>query len=318
MGDTTLLSEAIGIYTQTNFAPQTIEQYRRLLSLLVDFFNDKNIEDVTVFDTINFENSDISTPIFRYKAIVTLRGLLNYFNRVYDIPVVDTRKIKPKKPVYGSWEYLSKENYNKLLRSCDQRNKCIFETFFTTGLRCSELLSLKINDINWTNGTAKITGKGGREASVFLTNKLLKDLKEYLNNKTDDSEYVFSYNGQPLAASTIRALCSRYSHKLGFKVHPHMFRKSFATELYRQSHDIYSVSKLCRHSNVNMTQRYAIVEEAELKEFHNKNIGTNREFVLQEKESGSIKWEIKGYVAEGVPVKKIKGAIKKAMDEAMN
>lgn len=157
------------------------------------------------------------------------------------------------------------------------RNYLILECLYGLGLRVSELTNMKINDINFSTNTIKISGKGSKERLAYMFDDLALDMKDYLKNKrlillkkSNDIEnrYVFlNKNGTTLTARGVRVILDGIIDKAGetFHLTPHMLRHSFATSMLDHGADLRSVQELLGHENLSTTQIYTHVSIEKLK-----------------------------------------------------
>lgn len=146
------------------------------------------------------------------------------------------------------------------------KNKVMIEFLYASGLRVSELASLKVKDLNIEEKTGLLKeGKGGKDRFFILADFLIKDLKVYLENH--DSEYLFpGFNG-PISTRSIQKSISRTAKraKIDKKIYPHLLRHAFATHLLEDGVDIRLIQELLAHSNLQTTQFYTQVSTKELK-----------------------------------------------------
>lgn len=148
------------------------------------------------------------------------------------------------------------------------RNKAVIATLLFTGLRRSELLSLKYNDVDLTNGFITVEhGKGNKRREIPIQEEILKpilfDYREYRDKLFSTSEWFFtgilksrSKNDGQLSGSTFNELFWMLSKKLGKRVYAHMLRHTFATILLDKTGDIYTLKELLGHSDIKTTTIY--------------------------------------------------------------
>jgi integrase/recombinase XerD len=155
------------------------------------------------------------------------------------------------------------------------RDKAILATLYWTGLRVTELITLKIPDIKLGENQFSVIGKWSKLRSVFLTQDAKEKLKRYILSRGDDSEYLFislSWNsyGDPLSRNSVEWLVRTYAKLVWIneKVTPHTLRHSFATSLLRRGADIRSVQALLGHSSIQTTQIYTHVDDKYLQKVH--------------------------------------------------
>jgi len=159
------------------------------------------------------------------------------------------------------------------------RDRAIIELFYATGLRVSELVGLRLNNIHLDMGYLRCMGKGRRERVVPIGNEAVASVQGYLANlrphlvegKSTDRLFV-SRTGRPLDRTNAWRLVVKYARRLGItgKLSPHTLRHTFATHLLSGGADIRVVQELLGHADVATTQVYTHVDRARLKAIHSK------------------------------------------------
>ncbi|MGB6370015.1 MAG: site-specific tyrosine recombinase XerD [Atribacterota bacterium] len=148
------------------------------------------------------------------------------------------------------------------------RDQAVLELFYATGLRVSELIYLKINDINMENCMLKCLGKGSKERIIPFGNKAYQSLSLYLDRvrpklvKNPDEDTLFlNSRGERLSRQGVFYLVKLYSHKARIekKVTPHTLRHTLATHLLENGADLRSVQEMLGHSDISTTQIYTHV-----------------------------------------------------------
>ena len=153
------------------------------------------------------------------------------------------------------------------------RDAAIIELLFATGIRISELCSLKSKDINLYDGIILINGKGRKERRLQIGNdEVLSVLKEYKNefqSKITSCNYFFiSQSGQAISDQSVRRMINKYCSLAAIDMHitPHMFRHTFATSLLEADVDIRYIQEMLGHSSINTTEIYTHVAMAKQKD----------------------------------------------------
>jgi len=160
------------------------------------------------------------------------------------------------------------------------RDRTIMEVLFSTGLRVSELVGLDKNQISFTSGEISVTGKGGKTRPVFLNERAVFWLRNYMQSRKDEDSAIFIQEGnrrrnngsRRLTARTVQRIIKKYAQDLDLtvKITPHTLRHSFATDLLSNGADLRSVQELLGHASVATTQIYTHVTNKQLKEVHKK------------------------------------------------
>jgi integrase/recombinase XerD len=140
---------------------------------------------------------------------------------------------------------------------------------YSTGLRVSELVNLKLEDINFSDKSGWVRrGKGSKDRLFVLSEKLVLDIQKYLERR--EHKFVFSKDA-PLTTRNIQKIIKGTKTRAGLskKVTPHTLRHSFATHLLEQGTDIRLIQSLLGHSSLNTTQVYTHVSTEQIKKIKN-------------------------------------------------
>jgi integrase/recombinase XerD len=159
----------------------------------------------------------------------------------------------------------------------EYRNWAMFETLYATGVRISELLSIRTSDISLAEGFIRVMGKGYKERIIPLGKLAIKAIKEYIQSargkllKSKASEYLFLNNhGRRLSRMGFWKILQQYlkKAKITKRVTPHSFRHSFATHLLEGGANLRAVQEMLGHSNITTTQIYTHLDRKYLKEVY--------------------------------------------------
>ncbi|MEO8149173.1 MAG: site-specific tyrosine recombinase XerD [Bacteroidia bacterium] len=177
---------------------------------------------------------------------------------------------------------LSVEEIDKLIDAIDlskpegERNKAILETLYSSGLRVSELVNLKISNIHSEIGFLKITGKGDKERLVPIGKTALKQINNYvekyrnhLDIKKGHEDFMFlNQNGKQLTRVMIFIIIKNLAIKIGLHktISPHTFRHSFATHLVEGGADLRAVQEMLGHESITTTEIYTHLNRDYLRE----------------------------------------------------
>lgn len=198
---------------------------------------------------------------------LALSSLKFFFKEILQNPAfnaVKAPKLEKKLPTV-----LTKEEIRKLLNVIENpKHKLLVEFLYSSGLRVSECVSLKIDDLDLNEKMGKIKhGKGNKERYIILSENLILHLEEYIKNKKDTTSYIFSVKGRPISIRQAQKIVKEAARKAGFKkrVFCHALRSSFATHLLEAGTDIRVIQELLGHSNLSTTQIYTKVSTQQLK-----------------------------------------------------
>ena len=167
-------------------------------------------------------------------------------------------------------EALSEEQVEQLLfyvenrSKVSSRNKLIVYLLLYTGVRVSELVGIKITDIDFLTNQLRVIGKGGKRREIGLRQDVLQLIRDYMNEERSESNFsqsddlLVSQRAEKMHRDAVRDWLAKISKELGFKLYPHLFRHTFCTRLLKKGVDLTTVSKLAGHSTVNMTAKFYI------------------------------------------------------------
>jgi integrase len=181
-----------------------------------------------------------------------IRAFCNWLHRqgyIEDNPIklVDTphvaRKMLPA---------ITEEQVQILLKVADSlRDKCIITMLFDSGLRLSEVCSIKPSDIDWSTNTLRVMVKGNREAKAAFTPNTAKLLSEYLSRNGHSPNSLFG-----MKPGSVQDMLSRLSREVDFPCNAHSFRRGFACNLHKKGISTLSIMHLGRWSSLDMVSRY--------------------------------------------------------------
>lgn len=262
----------------------TLINYKNDIEELYDFHTDLiKIDEVIVREYLEYL---YSKGLNRNSISRKLSSIRSFYNYLLKENIISTNYFKeisnPKKnqslPKYAKDNDLEKmfNSFNKE-KPLDQRNLLILEMLYATGIRVSELVNIKTNDIDKYNNSIKILGKGSKERIVFygsfcediLELYLKEGRKKILKNKTN--EYLFiNKNGDKLSDRYIRKMIDNTVTKCSIDYHisPHTLRHTFATDMLNAGADLISVKELLGHSSLNTTSIYTHVSNEQIKKIY--------------------------------------------------
>jgi len=204
------------------------------------------------------------------------RGFYRYLARDHGYtsnPCVGLRAPKAKKSLPQA---LSPDEAGRLMEIPDDdrlatRDKAIYELFYSSGLRLAELTSLAPADINFSDATVRVTGKGAKTRVVPVGSQALAALKKWLVERAllvkEGTEALFvNRNGTRLTARAIQYRMKQWALKLGLaaNVHPHVLRHSFASHVLQSSGDLRAVQEMLGHASISTTQVYTHLDFQQL------------------------------------------------------
>ncbi len=246
----------------------TLRNYLKANESLLKFTNKKpdqiTEEDVKSYIAENLTDKAASSIILFLSAI--RYAFLNIFHRD------PTKNIKRPKKERKLPAVLTKQEVKELLNSLDsKKSKLMISLIYACGLRVSELINLKIDDLNFEEKIGYIKQAKGKKDRIFNIPKfLINDLKQQVQNqKKANHKYLFTNpsTGKPLSSRNIQQIVKKAAKKakINKDVHPHTLRHSFATHLLEDKVDIRIIQELLGHSDLSTTQIYTHISQEQLK-----------------------------------------------------
>ncbi len=291
-----------------NYSPETIYNYERDLKVFESFLKENkiNFPKLTKRDILNYKAFLVSTDrrtaneelgqkrLNAYSINRMLSVLRSYFKYLIEMDYVcplppDVIKmikvIKKKSQVAELDEFIKLIEFPSKIetdRRVAMRNRAMLEVLFSTGLRISELVNMKMTQIDKA-GRIFVLGKGKKERFVYLTPRALKILNEYLDSRSDDSPFAFiPYRGlnsnqlksKKISPNYLQAKIKKYREILGINVpvSAHSLRHGFATYLAEAGANPAAIQVLLGHESLDTTTRYVhasdLYAEKTQKQFH--------------------------------------------------
>ena len=281
---------------QRGMSGNTLDAYQRDLRKLLDYLahENKDIREVELEDLEHFSASLHDIGIGARSQCRILSGVRSFFRYLQldgyrdDDPteLLESPKLGDHLP-----EVLSLEEVDKLEASIDlskwegHRNKAIIEVLFSCGLRVSELVNLKLSDLYIDEEFVKVLGKGSKERLVPISEKAIKELnlwfddRKQMSIKPGEEDYVFlNRRGAHLTRTMILIMIKRQAEAAGIKktISPHTLRHSFATALLEGGADLRVIQALLGHESIGTTEIYTHIDTSmlrqEILEHHPRNM----------------------------------------------
>jgi integrase/recombinase XerD len=250
------------------FSQNTVDAYMLWNEKFLTFVS-KNPNDVVEDDIKNFIAQKMSKGLSP-KSVILIKAALKFF---YDgilqknIVNIKSPKISQKLPTV-----LNKEETKKLIEATENKTHKLMVMFlYSSGIRLSELVNLKISDLELEQSMGWVrSGKGAKDRPFILSKNLSEELKVFTDKKTRD-EFVFPGRNGRMTPRNVQKIVAASAKKAGIakQVHPHTLRHSLATHLLEDGTDIRKIQILLGHSNLSTTQIYTHVSMEELKKIKN-------------------------------------------------
>lgn len=291
----------------------TQRNYQQYLKIFLEWLQKNNFQNLTpenltaqhVWDYRLYLARVYKTPSGGYLTkksqnyyLIALRALLNFFAE-RDITSMPSSKIKlAKQKSEQTISFLELHEIERMLQLPDTskqdglRDRAIMETFFSSGMRISELVSLNADQVSLLKKGAgtissrtfeiSIVGKGRHIRTIFISPRAAEWIRAYLATREDDEKALFlnhrtrNPESRRLSPRAIQLMISKYARFAGLskKVTPHTLRHTYATDLLTHGADLRSVQELLGHRNVATTQVYTHVTNKRLRDIHERFHGS--------------------------------------------
>ena len=284
---------------ERNFSDNTLDAYLRDIRKLRDYA-DSEMDNLGPLE-ITYENLQeylfqLSKKKFSERTqarwISSIKAFFKYL--VDDEVRTDNPSSLLEGPKLGLYlpDTLSFDDVEKIISAIDistdlgRRNHCMIEVLYGCGLRVSELIDLKISNINFKELYLKVDGKGDKSRFVPLANWTSKLIKEYINevrskykiNKKCEDILFLNSRGSAMSRVIVFIIIKELTEKAGInkKISPHTFRHSFATHLLQNGADLRYIQEMLGHSSITTTEIYTHLKNEELRDvilnFHPRNM----------------------------------------------
>ncbi len=264
------------------YSENTIFSYERDLKKIFNIYLNEDINNLNK-DHIKKEIAKTKLAVSSTSRLISSIKSFYKYLRTFNMVTINLADdlIMPKKEkkipkvlsIADIEKLLSLEPKDKL----DYRNKAIIELLYATGIRVSELINIKLNDLDLNNDVLRTFGKGNKERVIPLGDYAKEALKTYINNyriflAKPGSEYLFLNNhGHKITRQGIFKILNQVAKKtmMNTPFSPHTLRHSFATHLLNYGADLRSIQELLGHSDISSTQIYTHVSKEKLKKNYN-------------------------------------------------
>ncbi len=273
---------------EKGLSKNTVESYVRDVKKLIQFLEENEIS----IDPIEIDSDIILSFIYAVSTSLNGRsqarlisGLRSFFNfmiaekyrKINPTDLVEQPKIGRKLP-----QVLSEAEIDKIINIIDlshlqgERNRAMLETLYGSGLRVTELISLKLSDLFFEDGFILVHGKGNKERYVPINKLNQKYIEIYIREirvhlpkiKGFEDTLFLNRNGKQLTRNMVFIILKDLAEKAGIKkkISPHTFRHSFATHLLEKGADLRSIQQMLGHESITTTEIYLHLDRTFLKE----------------------------------------------------
>jgi integrase/recombinase XerD len=265
------------LWLEDGLSKNTIAAYRTDLEQLAAFHS-KNLLDVKELDLFAFLASRKGKGSSAARMVSTLKRFYRYCLRERRLRDDPTLRLDPPKRAPRFPRSLSEADVEALLGAPDTatalglRDRAMLETLYATGLRVSELVTLKIFEVDLNGNVVRTVGKGSKQRLVPLGEEAAEWIAKYLKErkKTASDALFITARGAGMTRQAFWHLIRRYGARAvpGKKLSPHVLRHAFATHLINHGADLRVVQMLLGHADISTTQIYTHVARERLKALH--------------------------------------------------
>lgn len=267
---------------EKNYSKYTILNYRLDLEDFNKFLGDTELEKIDYLTLRKYlailKEKNLGTRTIG-RHLSSLRSFFRFLTRegiLKSNPIVSVSSPKQEKhlPLF-----LTEDEVTRLIEAVlpkDERglrDRAILETFYSTGVRISELVGLNLQDLDFIGGIVKVRGKGKKERIVPIGEVAIQALRAYLEKRKKKLDVLFlNKSGERITDRGVRNVVTKYIHIASIKqnVSAHTLRHSFATHLLNRGADLRSVQELLGHVNLSTTQIYTHLTTERLKSVYDK------------------------------------------------
>jgi integrase/recombinase XerD len=279
------------VWMERGLSANTLAAYRADLTSLARWLEGRggNLLNASRIDLLGFIAARVeggSRPRSTARQLSSFRRFYRFMMRETQITVDPTAQIAMPKIGRSLPKSLTEAEVDALLEAptvadpLGHRDRTMLEVLYATGLRVSELVSLKHNQVNLNQGVMRVVGKGNRERLIPLGDEAVGWLQQFMQGPRVEillerqTDYLFpTRRGDRMTRQAFWHIIKRYSKKAGVEkeLSPHTLRHAFATHLLNHGADLRVVQMLLGHSDLSTTQIYTHVARERLKDLHSQH-----------------------------------------------
>ena len=274
---------------EKGLSQNTLLSYARDIQKLFEFFEGQGIDGTKIEekDLIKFVHAQSRVGLSARSLARLISSLKSYYSFLLLEGVLSTNptaNLSAPKIWFSLPKFLTVKEVEQLLEQPDEndargcRDRAMLELLYATGLRVSELVALKIKDVNLESGFLICLGKGGKERIVPLGNSASQAVRKYLSDarfklwKKESESLFLTSRGKAFTRQGFWKMLKQYGQQAGLdqKVSPHILRHTFATHLLERGADLRSVQLMLGHSQITTTQIYTHVTRRHLRQVYDR------------------------------------------------
>lgn len=285
---------------EKGLSTNSIEAYRHDLELLVDYLRniDKGVTEITLSDLTEFVIRLDEAGLSPRSRARVMSGVKSFYKFLIYSDIIDndpTELMEMPKGAQKLPEVLTLDEIERIIAAIDlstnegQRNRAIIEVLYGSGLRVSELINVRISDMNREERYMLVRGKGNKQRLVPLSDEALKQIdlwfidRNLMTIKPGNEDYLFlNRRGAKLTRVMILTIVKRLAEAARIKktISPHTFRHSFATHLLEGGANLRVIQMLLGHEHLTTTEIYTHVDTQHLRkevlQYHPRNNKTGK------------------------------------------
>ena len=268
--------------------PNTLESYQRDLKKFILFLDNNKIKSYC--ELSKEEVLDFLQSLYKSQSESSISRILSTLRSFYKFLMIEGvckknfwAQINNPLRLRKIPEILKIEEVEKFLESIpvsrrlEIRDRAMFEILYSCGLRVSEIVNLKMQNIDFEEELLRFKGKGNKERIVPIGKKSIRFLEKYLKHSRSEikkeyrTDYVFiNRSGKKMTRQGFWKILKKYAARVGLKknLYPHIFRHSFATHMLQRGADLRIVQELLGHSDISTTEIYTTLDKEYIKEIY--------------------------------------------------
>lgn len=244
---------------------KTVNAYRRAIVAMLNTIH-KNVTNIGTYDLRYYlacekDRGVSNRSLENYRAY--LSSFFQWLSAEEIIEKNPCARIKPIKFVKEVRKPFSDTDIDAIRFACaNKKQRAIVELLLSSGVRVNEMVNMQISDIDFDKMSVLVrNGKGGKQRTTYINDVAALHIKKYLSERTENGPYLFyNKNHEQLATNGVRFILRGLGEKAGVEdVHPHRFRRTFATNLAKRGMGVQEIRVLLGHSDINTTLEYVCV-----------------------------------------------------------
>ena len=254
---------------ERRLSPHTVKNYRLDLQQLQGFAAGQALADLNVSDirncVVRLRSKGLSAASLA-RHLSSWRGFYHFACRRLGYKSNPCTGLRPPKAAKPLPKTLSPDSCMQLLEKdpdspLEIRDRAMFELFYSSGLRLSELVGVDLADLNLASGEVSVTGKGNKTRIVPVGEKARDAIQTWLSLRVpaaDEIALFIGQSGKRLGQRSVELRLARWARRVGLNqhVHPHMLRHAFASHVLQSSGDLRAVQEMLGHASISTTQVY--------------------------------------------------------------